>query len=199
TEVDLDVHFASSSGGSANSSQWLNSQALALAGDVAPGASTTVNFTLSAPAGVTVLEALMIKEHQFWFDAVTSSPQQWAPALISVTSQTAVWSATFDMSSVPTSWSQGVSQTFPVKVTNAGNMTWPSTGYNEVDLDLHFASSAGGSANSAKWLSSQALAMSGDLAPGASTTVNFTLTAPAGSTVLEALMIKEHQFWFDSV
>jgi len=199
TEVDLDVHFASSAGGSANSSHWLTSQALALGGDVAPGASTTVNFTLSAPAGVTVLEALMIKEHQFWFDAVTSSPQQWAPALISVTSQTPVWSATFDMSSVPTSWSQGVSQTFPVKVTNTGNVTWPSTGYNEVDLDLHFASSSGGSANSAHWLTSLANPLGADVAPGGSATVNFTVIAPAGSTVLEALMIKEHQFWFDSV
>jgi hypothetical protein len=198
-EVDLDVHFASSAGGSANSSHWLTSQALALGGDVAPGASTTVSFTLSAPAGATVLEALMIKEHQFWFDAVTSSPQQWAPALISVTSQTQVWSATFDMSSVPTTWSQGVSQTFPVKVTNSGNTTWPSTGYNEVDLDLHFASSSGGSANSAHWLTSLANPLGADVAPGGTATVNFTVIAPTGSTVLEALMIKEHQFWFDTV
>src|SRR6266849_5223951 len=194
-EVDLDMHFATSAGGSANIANWTYSQALALAADVAPGGSATVTFTLTAPAGSTVLEALMIKEHQFWFDAKTSSPQQWAPVTLVAGSQ---WSASFDMSKVPTTWTPGVTQTFPVNVTNIGNVTWPSTGYNEVDLDLHFATSPGGSANIASWTYSQALALGADVAPTGSANVTFTLTAPAGSTVLEALMIKEHQFWFDA-
>ena len=198
-EVDLDLHFATASGGSAISGQWLSSVANPLPADVAPGASATVSFTLTPPVGANVLEALMIKEHQFWFDKVTTSPVQWAFVPVTVNGQNAVWSASFDLSKVPTNWSQGVSQTIPIKVTNVGNVTWPSTGYTEVDLDVHFASSAGGSANSSHWLTSQALALGGDVAPGASTTVNFTLSAPAGATVLEALMIKEHQFWFDSV
>ncbi len=196
-EVDLDLHFATSSGGSANLGNWTYSQALALGADVAPGGSATVTFTLTAPPGSTVLEALMIKEHQFWFDKVTTSPQQWVAKPVTVTGQAAVWSASFDMSTVPTTWS-GARQTFSVKVTNTGNVTWPSTGYNEVDLDMHFATSAGGSANIANWTYSQALALAADVAPGGSATVTFTLTAPAGSTVLEALMIKEHQFWFDA-
>src|SRR6266852_7484124 len=198
-EVDLDLHFATSSGGSANVGNWLTSQALPLGADVAQSTSATVTFTLTAPAGSTVLEALMIKEHQFWFDAKTPSPQQWAS--VTVTIPPPIWSATIDMSTVPTTWKAGESKTFSVKVTNSGNVTWPSTGYNEVDFDLHFATSSGGSANVANWINSKAVPITGDLAPSSFVTLSVTFTAPetaGGSLTLEALMIKEHQFWFDS-
>ena len=57
-----------------------------------------------------------------------------------------------------------------VTVTNTGNTTWPSSGYNRVDLDLHFTTQAGGSAKLAFWLTSQAYSLPGDLAPGSSVT-----------------------------
>ena len=62
------------------------------------------------------------------------------------------WKASYNMSSAPTTWATGQTQTFPVTVTNTGNITWPSTGYTAVELDLHFATSAGGSANQTNWL-----------------------------------------------
>jgi N-acetyl-anhydromuramyl-L-alanine amidase AmpD len=108
------------------------------------------------------------------------------------------WQAGYDMSKAPTSWVAGGSQTFPVTITNTGDVTWPSTGYGRVDLDLHFATAAGGSPKQASWLTSKAFPMPSDLGPGASVTLNVTLTAPArtGSLVLEAEMIKEKDFWF---
>ena len=108
------------------------------------------------------------------------------------------WRATYDMSRVPTRWVAGRSQTFPVTVTNAGDVAWTSTGQGRVDLGLHFATSAGGSANQAHWLNSKAFQMAADLAPGASVTMNVTFAAPArtGSMVLEAQMVKEQDFWF---
>src|SRR5205807_469404 len=172
------------------------SQALALGGNVAPGGSATVSFTMTAPLGSTVVEALMIKEHQFWFDTVTTSPQQWW--FLPITLPQPIWSATIDMSQVPTTWAQGVTQTISVKVTNSGNVTWPSTGTNEVDFDLHFTTTAGGSAQQAHWLNSTAFSLPGDLAPNASVTLTVPFASPGnGSLLLEALMIKEHQFWFD--
>ncbi len=83
-------------------------------------------------------------------------------------------------------------------VTNTGNVTWPATGYTEVDLDLHFTTATGGSAQSASWLTSLAFALPGNVAPNTSVTVSVTVTAPAttGSMFLEAELIKEHQFWF---
>jgi hypothetical protein len=196
-EVDLDLHFASSAGGSANSAKWLSSQALAMSGDLAPGASTTVNFTLTAPTGSTVLEALMIKEHQFWFDTVTTSPQQWT----SVAAAFSPIAATYDLSKAPTSWTKGQSKTFSVTVTNTGTTTWVSTGYNEFDLDFHFTTTVGGSAQQGHWLTSMAFALPHDVLAGQSVTFNVTLTAPstAGSMFLEAEMIKEHAFWFPQV
>jgi hypothetical protein len=196
-EIDLDLHFATSSGGSANQANWTSSLANALGADVAPNSSATVSFTISAPAGSTVLEALMIREHSFWFDQMTSSPQQWNA--VTITLVAAKWSGMIDMSTAPANWVTGQSQTFSIHVTNTGNVTWISTGYNEIDLDLHFATSQGGSATQVTWTSSMANALGADVPPNGSATVSFTLTAPAGSTVLEGLMIKEHAFWFDQV
>jgi outer membrane protein assembly factor BamB len=110
----------------------------------------------------------------------------------------ATWTAGYDMSRAPTSWVAGVAQTFPVTVTNTGTASWPSTGYNKVDLDLHFATQSGGSSKIAYWLNSAASSLPADLGPGASVTLNVTFTAPSrtGPLVLEAEMIKEHAFWF---
>jgi uncharacterized membrane protein len=189
TAVDVDVHFAGTAGGSAQQGTWMTSQAVSLPADLAPGQSATVSFTISAPrSGVYVLEAEMIKEHSFWF-------QQFAP--ITVAAAPAGWSASYDLSKVPTSWVAGKSQTFSVTVTNNGTQTWPSGGYSEVDLDLHFATSWGGAQNQANWVTNNAFALPKDVAPGQSVTVQVTVTPPhSGSYMLEAEMISEHHFWF---
>jgi len=192
--VDLDLHFATSPGGSANIANWLNSTAFPLPGDLAPSVSVAVTVTFAAPSnsGSLVLEAEMIKEHQFWF-------QQWSSVPVTVTGPT--WSASYDLSNAPPTWAAGQSQTFQVTVTNTGNQTWLSTGYNAVDFDLHFTTVVGGSSQSAGWLNSKAFSLPADLAPSGNVTFSVTFAAPstAGSMFLEAEMIKEHQFWFTQV
>jgi hypothetical protein len=194
TEVDLDLHFTTVAGGSAQQSHWLTSQAFALPANVAPSGSVTVNVPVTAPTtgGSVILEAEMIKEHQFWF-AQSSA--------VNVTVAAPSWTATYDLSKAPAAWTSGQGKTFSVTVTNTGNQTWPSTGYTEVDIDFHFTTVTGGSAQQSHWLTSMALSIPGNLAPGASATMSVTITAPAtkGSMFLEAEMIKEHQFWFQSV
>jgi hypothetical protein len=108
------------------------------------------------------------------------------------------WNANYDMSQAPSSWVAGQSQTFPVTITNHSDVTWPSTGHDRVDLDLHFATAAGGPAGEAHWLNSRAVSLPADLAPGSSVTLSVTVTAPSrtGALVLEAEMTKEHDFWF---
>ena len=191
--VDLDLHFATAAGGAAKQSTWLNSKAFRMPADVAPGASMTMNVTFSAPArtGVMVLEVEMVKEQDFWY-------QQWQPVTVNVAPIDKA--ARYDMSQVPTSWRAGQSQTFPVTVTNTSNQTWLSTGYYRTDLDLHFATSAGGSAKQSTWLNSKAFILPASLPPGGTVTLNMTFTAPSriGSFVLEAEMVKEHQFWFQN-
>ena len=191
TKVDLDLHFSTRAGGSAKAAYWLNSKAFGLPGDVAPGASVTVNVTFTAPstAGTLVLEAEMIKEHEFWF-------KQWAPLTVTVAPPS--WSAGYDLSKAPRTWTLGQSQTFPITLTNTGNQTWPSAIANKVDLGLHFTTRTGGSTLSSYWLTSKAYGLPGNVAPGASVTVNVTVAAPPriGLMYLEAEMIKEHEFWF---
>ncbi|HEY2598485.1 MAG TPA: glycosyl hydrolase family 18 protein, partial [Candidatus Dormibacteraeota bacterium] len=191
TRVELDLHFTTQSGGSAKAASWVSSRIFALPADLAPAAAVTLTVTLTAPSrtGALMLEAQMIKEHQFWF-------KQWMPVKTSVAA--AVWSASYDMSQAPTGWTLLHSQTFPVTVINRGNTNWPSSGYYRVELDLHFTSQAGGSGKNASWLTSQVYSLPGDLAPGKSAVINVTLKAPPriGSMFVEAEMIKEHQFWF---
>jgi GH18 family chitinase len=119
------------------------------------------------------------------------------PELWNALAASFAWKASYDVSHVPTNWVMGQSQTFPVTVTNTGNQTWPSVGFTEVDLDLHFASYAGGSAAQQYWLSSKAFSLPSNVGPGQSVTVTATWSPPGtGQIVLEAEMIKEQQFWF---
>jgi hypothetical protein len=189
--TDLDLHFMPVAGGAPKRSTWLTNQAFSLPANLAPGGKVTVNVTVTAPAktGSLVLEALMIKEHQFWF-------QQWAP--VNVTVAAAVWSASYNLTGASATWTKGQTKSVTVTVTNTGNITWPSSGYYRVDLAFHFTTRPGGSANRAYWLTSQGYSMTADLAPGSSVTLTVSVTAPAtaGSMSLEAEMVKEHQFWF---
>lgn len=189
--VDLIIHFARLGGGSATRSQWLNLSGFSMPSNLAPGASTRFSVTVAAPSttGALVLEADMIKEHQFWLP-------QWQPVAVNVAAPNKT--AGYDMGKVPTTWLAGQTQTFPVTVTNTSTSTWLSTGYYRTDLDLHFLPVAGGAAKRSTWLTNQAFSLPGNLAPGGKVTVNVTVTAPSkmGSLVLEAVMIKEHAFWF---
>jgi len=95
------------------------------------------------------------------------------------------WRASYDMSKVPTSWVAGQRQTFPVTVTNSGGATWPSAGHTRVDLDLHFATVAGGSAKAAYWLSSRTFPLPADVPGGASVTVRWSRVVGVGLTAFE--------------
>ena len=188
--VDVDFHFTSGTGGSAKQAYWLTSAVYHLPANLAPGKSATVTVSVAGPprSGAMFLEAEMIKEHQFWFKQYSA---------VTVAAAPPGWSATYNITHVPTAWAVGKAQTFSVSVTNNGTQTWPSTGSTRVDLELHFATSAGGSPNHASWVYSKAFSLPKAVAPGQSVAVNVTVAPPrTGSLVLELEMIKEHQFWF---
>jgi hypothetical protein len=191
--VHLGVHFAASGGGgSINYSSWSTDQRFALPADLAPGASSTLSITVTAPAksGNLVLEYQMVKEYQFWFD-------QYADVNVTVAPS---WSAGYSVGTTPTSWSSSQSQIYSVVVTNNGTQTWPAGGSNPVHLGIHFAASGGGiNANYNSWYTDQRFALPADLVPGTSVTLSIAVTAPAktGNLVLEYQMVKEGQFWFD--
>src|SRR5579864_100456 len=191
--VMLDMHFTPKPAGSPGMSFWYTSQTYPLPADVAIGASATVSVTVTAPnlSGGMYLEAEMFKNQQFWF-------QQWQSVHVTVSPPT--WTATYDMTLAPSSWTTGQTQTFNVTVTNTGNQTWPHGGTNAVMLDMHFTTVSGGSAQQSHWLTSQTFLLSSDVAPAASATVSVSVTAPStgGNMSLEAELFKNQQFWFGS-
>ena len=137
-----------------------------------------------------------------WANHATADPSQ-PESFAEMTYETtpfsmAHWQAKYDTSKVPTTWVAGRSQTFPVTVTNIGDVTWTATGHGTVDLHLHFATAAGGAAKQSTWLNSKAFLMPADLGPGASVTMNVTFAAPArtGALVLEVEMLKQQDFWY---
>jgi len=198
--VRLGLHFTSTAGGwpaqkASYFTAWATDQRVALPTDIVPGGSATLTFAATAPAVAAILEVEMVKEAQFWFN-------DWAS--LSVGSSPTLWSAAFDLSNVPLNWAAGQSQTFAVPVMNTGNQAWPAGGSMPVHIGVHFATTPGGWPNQvassfAAWLSDDRLALPADVAPGASATVNVTITAPArgSADVLEFQMVKEQQFWFN--
>ncbi|MEA2628956.1 MAG: hypothetical protein QOJ10_1416, partial [Chloroflexota bacterium] len=188
--VKLNLHFTTRTGGSAKAAYWLSNYTYSLPADLAPGQSLILTVTVPAPprAGVMFLEAEMIKENQFWF-------KKYAP--VTIMAAPGGWSASFNVTHVPATWSAGKPQTFSVSVTNNGWQTWPSTGYTKVDLELHFATSAGGAANQGSWVTNNTFKLPANVAPGHSVAIQVTVTPPrSGSLILELEMIREHQFWF---
>lgn len=191
--TSLDMHFTTIPGGSAQVSRWVTSQIFRLSADVAPGQSIAVPVTVTSPStpGAYWLEAQLFRDHLAWFSSFKYVRARVAQVL---------WFGTYDMSGAPGTWRSGQSQAFTVKVTNTGNQTWPAGGRNPVELDLSFASTAGGSAAESTWLSSRIFPLAANAAPGQTASIPVTVTAPsgAGSYYLQAQLFKDDQFWFDS-
>gem|GEM_PF-1450067 len=111
-----------------------------------------------------------------------------------------IWTANYDLTNAPTSWTPGQTQTFNVTITNTSNQTWPHGGNNAVMLDIHFTTLSGGSPQQSHWLTNQSYPLPSDLPPAASVTLSVSVTAPSsgGAMWLEAEMFKNQQFWFGS-
>jgi len=77
--VQLDLHFAARTGGSAYAGNWLTSQIFKLPADVLPGQSVSVPVSVTAPSktGSLYLEAQVFKDHQFWM-------QPWQPVAVTL-------------------------------------------------------------------------------------------------------------------
>lgn len=190
TPVRLGVHFAGALGGYPYYQTWLTDQRTALPNDVPPGGRATLVVSAQAPPNPgAVIEAEMVLETRFWFS-------DWAP--VKTIGGAPTWTADYDMSGAPRTWTAGQSQTFAVTVTNTGNQVWPAGGSNPVHLGLHFATTPGGWPANTSWLNDQRVSLPADLAPGASASVMVSATAPSSPSpaVLEVEAVKEYQFWF---
>jgi hypothetical protein len=106
--------------------------------------------------------------------------------------------AIIDMSRAPTAWTKGHAKTFYVFAFNCGTKSWPATGGDRVDINVHFTTRAGSGFNTqAFWKTQSYRNLSRNIAPNATATFTITLNPNfRGTLLLEGEMIKLHQFWF---
>ncbi len=150
----------------ANNSTWLLNQ-VALPGPVAPGASVTFAFTITAPtsAGTHNLQWQMSAGDGALFGDATPN----IPVIVSAPLQNA---ATYVGQSVPGAMTAG--QSYPITVTlrNSGSTTWTAGG--------NYRLASQNPADNTSWGLNR-VALPSSVAPGATVTFSFNVTAPAAA------------------
>jgi RHS repeat-associated protein len=160
---------------------------VALPASVAPGASVTFNFTVTAPAstGTYNFQWGMLQEDVEWFGGASTNVP------VTVTTVPSINNATFVSQSVPSSMTAGQAYTVSVTMRNTGNTTWSVGGAKPFGL---------GSQNpqdNTIWRANR-VALSSAVAPGTAATFTFTVTAPstAGTYNFRWQMVQDSVGWF---
>src|SRR5262249_38927761 len=137
--------------------------------DVPLGASATIVVTVTAPTapGNYVLRQRMVKESVSWFSDLQKT-------------NVVIGTLAASYSSAPsTVWAPSSTRTYPVTLTNTGNIMWNAAGADRVRLSASF----GGASDTPLdgWVTEQRLDLPSDVAPGQSVTLNVTATSPAAA------------------
>ena len=164
-----------------------------LPSNVAPGASATINVTLTAPtgAGTYTLRNRLVQENVAWFNDMLKTT-------VTVGTAAPPLDATYT-SNVPTTLTPGQTVNYTVTVTNTGSATWSTTGTNNVRLGAYFNGTGDGVG---QWQTEpMRFNLPNNVAPGGTATINVTLTAPttAGTYTLRNRLVQEGVAWFDDM
>ena len=161
-----------------------------LGGDVAAGASATVQARVRTPAkaGTYTLTFDLVRENVAWFASLGS-----APAKVSVAVAPVTYAAQYDVRVSAASYI-GETKTIPVSVTNSGNVPWGAA--NVVNLAYHIYDRTG---EPVVW--DGARTPIGDLAVGATKQLSLTYTSPTtiGDHTLAIDAVREGVAWFSSI
>ncbi|GAC1698871.1 MAG: hypothetical protein NVS9B6_09690 [Candidatus Limnocylindrales bacterium] len=180
TPVNLAYHWYDGSG---NVVTWDGART-GLGADVAPGASRTITATVTLPSAAATysLKFALVKEGVAWLAPSAAFTVQAIPA----------YAASFGALTAP-AFLAGANYTIPVAVTNSGTVAWNSSGANLIDLSYHWHNAAG----TVVWDGTRT-GLVGDVAAGASATVNAQVTAPTvpGTYTLTFDLVREGVSWF---
>lgn len=162
----------------------------ALPNDLFSFQSATLTASLKAPSstGVYTLKWDIVQEGITWFSfsgAATSD--------VPVTVISPVYNVQWGSHNTPTNMAGKESTNVSVTVTNAGTLTWPSSGANPVYLSYHWYTSG-----SVYLWDGLRTPLPGNVAPGESVTLTASLKAIAGPStpVLKWDMVQEGATWF---
>jgi len=188
--VDLAYHWHDAAG---NTVVWDGARS-PLPSDVAAGASATVSARVTAPPqqGSYTLTFDLVREGVSWFQFFGSPPSRLTGVSVANASYAAAYSVPASAAAV-----LGEAKTAAVTITNNGNVPWNATGANPVNVAYHLFNSAG---QTVVWDGART-ALGGDLAPGASRTVNVAYTAPiaVGSYTLAVDTVREGVAWLSGL
>jgi SpoIID/LytB domain protein len=188
--VDLAYHWHDLAG---NTVVW-DGERSSLPSDVAAGASTTVSARVTAPPlqGSYTLTFDLVREGVSWFQFFGSAPSRVSGVNVANASYAALYQLPPSQAA-----SLGEVKTVAVTVTNNGNVAWNSSGVNPMNIAYHLFDSAG---RTVVWDGTRT-PLGGDLAPGASRTVNVAYTAPTavGSFTLAIDTVREGVAWLSGL
>jgi SpoIID/LytB domain protein len=160
-----------------------------LPSDVAPGVAASVTAQVRTPdkAGTYTLTFDLVREGVAWFGSLGALPFRSA-----ATVATATYAGLYAISG-PATALLGEQRTLAVTVTNSGNVPWPATGPNPVNLSYHLFDAAN---NVLVW-DGLRTAIGTDLAPGQSRAINVAYTAPTsiGTYSLAIDAVREGVAW----
>jgi len=157
-----------------------------LPSSITPGATATFTFTIKAPAtaGTYNFQWRMVQDGVAWFGATTPN------VAIKVTAPpTPVNGATFVTQTVPTGLQAGQTATVSVQMKNTGTTTWTAAS--------NYKLGSQNPTDNTTWGLSR-VALPGSIAPGATATFSFPITAPAtaGTYNFQWKMVQVGVAWF---
>jgi len=184
TPVNLTYHWYDSAGAAV---VW-DGLRTALATPVVPQATTTTAANVKPPtaAGTYQLRLALVKEGVAWFPPS-------APMVVTV--QGPSYTATYQVTTAPTTVPAGGVIAVPLTLTNTGNQLWNAGGPSPVNLTYHWYDATG---NTTVVWDGMRTPLGGDIAPQATKTLTANVTAPpnAGSYQLRFALVKEGVAWF---
>jgi hypothetical protein len=162
------------------------------AGNLAPGATQTYNLTVTAPSigGNNNLQFNVVRELICWFPSCDAANSPYTSSSLFIIGPTQPYQNQWiSMNVGSTTWCPGEVRNVSVTVKNIGTQTWiDGSGAGDINVGV-------------KWNAEPDYLIrvnAGNLAPGATQTYNFTVTAPAsiGTNNLRFDVVNELISWF---
>jgi stage II sporulation protein D len=164
-----------------------------LAANLAPGATATVNATVTAPASACAcgLTFDLVREGVSWFGSLGSPTTRLLTTVAPIT-----FAAGFNSAALAPAYF-GETKTIQMTVTNTGNQPWNTTGPNPINLSYHLLDANG---RPLIW-DGPRIPLGGDIAVGASKqfTIGYTAPTTAGTYTLVVDLVREGVAWFQTL